>query len=200
MGEWIVSVTSFQKIYGLYSLKQHSMEINGDVTMETTNRKVKIGLVSKSAKDCWTADFRNSVQRIRNWTHYTSSSRPSGSKQSSGTLPRSDVGYIRDGILCLCSVFAWHKSLPYGSPGARQGIESTWDQQIHCWSGIWAFELKIPSLYSWLIIIKFRGGLAAKTLVATALYGKRVLLPRTKLFTLHSTKPQQARVEVWADD
>ena len=57
------------------------------------------------------------------------------------------------------------------------------------------FELKIPSL-SWLIKIKFRGGLAAKTLVATALYGKRVLLPRTKLFTLHSTKPQQARVEV----
>ena len=144
-------------------------------------------------------------QKFRLWldrwhTHYTSSSRPSGSKQSSGTLPRSDVGYIRDGILCLCSVFAWHKSLPYGSPGARQGIESTWDQQIHCWSGIWAFELKIPSLYSWLIIIKFRGGLAAKTLVATALYGKRVLLPRTKLFTLHSTKPQQARVEVWADD
>ena len=33
---------SFQKIYGLYGLKHHSMEINGDVTMETneqTNKK-----------------------------------------------------------------------------------------------------------------------------------------------------------------
>ena len=27
---------SFQKIYGLYGLKHHTMEINGDVTMETT--------------------------------------------------------------------------------------------------------------------------------------------------------------------
>ena len=26
---------SFQKIYGLYGLKHHTMEINGDVTMET---------------------------------------------------------------------------------------------------------------------------------------------------------------------
>ena len=42
MGEWvvgslIVGVTSFQKIYGLYGLKHHTMDINGDVTMETTN-------------------------------------------------------------------------------------------------------------------------------------------------------------------
>ena len=50
---------SFQKIYGLYGLKHHLMEMNGDVTMETTNPKVKIGLVSKSTKDYWTADFRN---------------------------------------------------------------------------------------------------------------------------------------------
>ena len=36
------------------------MERNGAVTMETDNpRKVKIELVSKSTKDCWTADFRN---------------------------------------------------------------------------------------------------------------------------------------------
>ena len=56
-------VVSFQKIYDLYGLKHHSMEINGDVTMETNeqtnNRKVKIGLVSKLTEDCWTADFRN---------------------------------------------------------------------------------------------------------------------------------------------
>ena len=47
---------SFHKIYGLYGLKLHLMEINEDVNMETTNRKVKIMLVSKSTKDCWTAD------------------------------------------------------------------------------------------------------------------------------------------------
>ena len=32
-------VISFQKIYGLYGLKHHTMEINGDVTMERTNDK-----------------------------------------------------------------------------------------------------------------------------------------------------------------
>ena len=31
-------MTSFQKIYGLYSLKHHTMEINGDVIMVTTNK------------------------------------------------------------------------------------------------------------------------------------------------------------------
>ena len=29
---------SFQKIYGLYGLKNHTMEINGDVTMETNKQ------------------------------------------------------------------------------------------------------------------------------------------------------------------
>ena len=57
---------SFQKIYGLYGLKHNTMEINGDVTMETDRqptwpRKVKIMLVSKLTKDCWTADFRNNL-------------------------------------------------------------------------------------------------------------------------------------------
>ena len=32
---------SFQKIYGLYGLKHHSMEINGDVTMETNEQTNK---------------------------------------------------------------------------------------------------------------------------------------------------------------
>ena len=37
MGEWavgqlIVGVISFQKIYGLYGLKHHIVEISGDVT------------------------------------------------------------------------------------------------------------------------------------------------------------------------
>ena len=30
---------SFRKIYGLDGLKHHTMEINGDVTMETTNEQ-----------------------------------------------------------------------------------------------------------------------------------------------------------------
>ena len=32
MGRWIVGVISFQKIYGLYGLKHHIVEISGDVT------------------------------------------------------------------------------------------------------------------------------------------------------------------------
>ena len=34
----IHQMISFQKIYGLYGLKHHSMEINGDVTMETNEQ------------------------------------------------------------------------------------------------------------------------------------------------------------------
>ena len=32
VGYWIVGVTSFQKIYGLYGLKHHIMEVRGGVT------------------------------------------------------------------------------------------------------------------------------------------------------------------------
>ena len=32
MGQWIVGVISFQKIFGLYGLKHHIVEISGDVT------------------------------------------------------------------------------------------------------------------------------------------------------------------------
>ena len=32
MGQWIVDAISFQKIFGLYGLKQHIVEISGDVT------------------------------------------------------------------------------------------------------------------------------------------------------------------------
>ena len=31
VGQWIVGVMSFQKIYGLYGLKHHIVEISGDV-------------------------------------------------------------------------------------------------------------------------------------------------------------------------
>ena len=32
VGQWIVGVMSFQKMYGLYGLKHHIVEISGDVT------------------------------------------------------------------------------------------------------------------------------------------------------------------------
>ena len=33
VGHWIVGIISFQKIYGLYGLEHHTVEINGDVTL-----------------------------------------------------------------------------------------------------------------------------------------------------------------------
>ena len=41
VGHWIVGVMSFQKIYGLYGLEHHTVEINGDVTMRTDGRTYK---------------------------------------------------------------------------------------------------------------------------------------------------------------
>ena len=32
VGQWILGVISFQKMYGLYGLKQHILEKSGDVT------------------------------------------------------------------------------------------------------------------------------------------------------------------------
>ena len=32
LGQWIVGVISFQKMYGLYGLKHYTVEISGDVT------------------------------------------------------------------------------------------------------------------------------------------------------------------------
>ena len=57
MGQWIVGVISFQKIFGLCGIKGHIVEIRWDVTLEDTRhthgRNVKIEL-----------EFWN---RIRNW-------------------------------------------------------------------------------------------------------------------------------------
>ena len=42
VGQWIVGVISFQKIFGLYGLKHHIVEISGDVTdagRDGTNNK-----------------------------------------------------------------------------------------------------------------------------------------------------------------
>ena len=44
MGEWLVVVISFQKIYGLYGLKHHIVEKMLDVTLCGGRRNVKIEL------------------------------------------------------------------------------------------------------------------------------------------------------------
>ena len=47
MGQWIVGVISFQKIFGLCGLKGHIVEIRWDVTLvhtHTHGRNVKIEL------------------------------------------------------------------------------------------------------------------------------------------------------------
>ena len=41
LGHYHHQLISFQKIYGLYGLKHHTMEINGDVTMETNEQTNK---------------------------------------------------------------------------------------------------------------------------------------------------------------
>ena len=50
VGHWIVGVTSFQKIYGLYGLNHHKVEISGDVTKagrtDGTDGQGKIELLS----------------------------------------------------------------------------------------------------------------------------------------------------------
>ena len=48
VGNWIVGVTIFQKIYGLYGLKHHIVEISGDVTKarRTDGQQGKIELLS----------------------------------------------------------------------------------------------------------------------------------------------------------
>ena len=48
VGQWIVGVTSFQKIYGLYGLNHHTVEISGGVTEagRTDERKGKLELLT----------------------------------------------------------------------------------------------------------------------------------------------------------
>ena len=45
LGQWIVGVKSFQKIFGLYGLERHIVEKRWGVTLEDGQRRnVKIGL------------------------------------------------------------------------------------------------------------------------------------------------------------
>ena len=45
VGQWIVGLISFQKMYGLYGLKHHIVEKSGDVT-DPDNQQGKIELLS----------------------------------------------------------------------------------------------------------------------------------------------------------
>ena len=49
VGQWVVGVISFQKIFGLDGLKHHIVEIGGDVTDagRTDDKQGKIGLLSQ---------------------------------------------------------------------------------------------------------------------------------------------------------
>ena len=46
VGQWIVGVISFQKMYGLYGLQHHIVEISGDVTDAGRDGQVKMELLS----------------------------------------------------------------------------------------------------------------------------------------------------------
>ena len=60
VGQWIVRVTSFQKIFGLCGLKHHKVEISDHVTgagqQTTNNEQGKIVLLSQWKLE---AEFRN---------------------------------------------------------------------------------------------------------------------------------------------
>ena len=59
VGQWIVGVISFQEMYGLYGLKHHTVEINGDVTMRTDDEQVNIVLLTYSVNGQCETEFRN---------------------------------------------------------------------------------------------------------------------------------------------
>ena len=47
MGEWPMGVMSFQKMYGLYGLKHHIVEISGDVTDAGRDKRTNKQTTSK---------------------------------------------------------------------------------------------------------------------------------------------------------
>ena len=58
---------SFQKIYGLYGLEHHTVEINGDVTMRTDDEQVNIVLLTYSVNGQCETEFCNSFHTIIKW-------------------------------------------------------------------------------------------------------------------------------------
>ena len=63
VGHWIVGIMSFQKIYGLYGLKHHIVEISGDVTKAGRGGKRKVS-------EQGNAEFRTVVQGLVVSKHY----------------------------------------------------------------------------------------------------------------------------------
>ena len=64
---------SFQKIYGLYGLEHHTVEINGDVTMRTdgqTNKQVNIGLHTVHSQ-CTMWKLKNEPKSVQLWKHFS---------------------------------------------------------------------------------------------------------------------------------
>ena len=56
MGEWIVDVIGFQKIYGLWGLKHHIVVIRGGVTRR--DKRIREGSATQPL-GCWKAEFHN---------------------------------------------------------------------------------------------------------------------------------------------
>ena len=67
MGQWIEGVTSFQKIYGLCGLKNHSVEISGDVT--------KAGRDGQTRKDSATKLLNRETLHFVIYTYFQTTSR-----------------------------------------------------------------------------------------------------------------------------
>ena len=59
MGERIVDVIGFQKIYGLYGLKHHIVEIRGGVTRRDNDERQTREDSATQPLGYWKAEFRN---------------------------------------------------------------------------------------------------------------------------------------------
>ena len=57
MGEWIVDVISFQKIFGFCSVRGHIVEIRRDVTLVDEQRTTNNGRNVKIELEFWEAEF-----------------------------------------------------------------------------------------------------------------------------------------------
>ena len=57
MGEWIVDVISFQKIFGFCGVRGHIVEIRRDVTLVDNERTTNNGRNVKIELEFWEAEF-----------------------------------------------------------------------------------------------------------------------------------------------
>ena len=68
VGELIVDVKGFQKIYGLHGLKHHKVEIRGGVTRWDERKNDEQTREDRATQplDCWKAEFR----KMHSWNMY----------------------------------------------------------------------------------------------------------------------------------